>query len=70
MTIAKIVCNCMNLKDVKIIISGGVNGRGWIGDVTQMQLDISKLKKLGLRPKLSSEDAVKLASKELYNQLF
>jgi len=65
MIIAKTVCNCMNLKDVKIITTGGVNGRGWIGDVKQMQLDISKLKKLRWSPKLTSSSAVELATREL-----
>ena len=34
-------------------------------DVRTMQLDISKLKKVGWRPKLSSLEAIKLVCEEL-----
>lgn len=68
-SIGKIVCKNMDLKDVRIIHDGGTNdGRGWIGDVRQMQLDISKLNKLGWSPKLSSLDTVELSSKELIKE--
>src|SRR2546426_2933436 len=64
-SLAKIVCKNMNLGDIDVVTTGGVdNGRGWVGDVKKMHLDISKLKKLGWRPKLSSAEAVQLASKE------
>ena len=66
MTIAKIICNILSLENVKFSTTGGtLDGRGWIGDVKQMQLDISKLKELEWTPKLSSSEAVKLASKEI-----
>ena len=69
MNIAKIVCNCMKLNDVTIETVGGASGgRGWIGDVKQMQLDISKLKKLGWKPKLNSAEAVKLATMDLLEE--
>jgi len=69
-TIAKIVCNSMKLSNVKINVTGGVdNGRGWIGDVKKMCLDISKIKKMGWTPKYSSKMAVELASKELLEDL-
>lgn len=65
-SIAKIVCKNMNLKNTRIVPSGGTrDGRGWIGDVKLMQLDVSKLRKLGWKPKYSSRKAVDLASKEL-----
>ena len=68
-SIAKMVCNSMNLSDVKIETTGGVdNGRGWIGDIKVMHLEISKLKNLGWSPKLSSVEAVKLASQELLKE--
>ena len=70
MFIAKTVCETMNLKDVTIKTTGGVDdGRGWIGDVKTMQLDISKLKQLGWKPKLSSNEAIKLSCKELLNDI-
>jgi UDP-glucose 4-epimerase len=65
-SIANIVCNNMNLKNVEILNIGGTSdGRGWIGDVKTMHLDVSKLKKLGWSPKMSSVEAIKLASEEL-----
>jgi len=66
MSIAKIVCNRMNLENVEFATSGGENdGRGWIGDVKKMNLDISKLIKTGWTPQLSSSKAVDLTVKEL-----
>jgi len=68
-SIARIVCKNMNLEDVKIVHDGGTtDGRGWIGDVKEMQLDITKLKSLGWSPKFTSTEAVELASKELINE--
>jgi UDP-glucose 4-epimerase len=59
-TIANIVVEEMGLKDVKFVFTGGVDGgRGWIGDVKNMQLDINKIKKLGWKPRLSSEQAIR-----------
>jgi len=66
MTIARIVCNSMSLDNVDIQPTGGVdNGRGWVGDVKKMHLDISKITKLGWSPKYSSSEAVKLVTDEL-----
>ena len=68
--IARIVCTNMNLNDVALCPNGGVdNGRGWIGDVKLMQLDISKLKKMGWKPKLSSPLAIDAASKNIQESL-
>jgi UDP-glucose 4-epimerase len=59
-TIANIVMEEMGLKDVKFMFTGGVDGgRGWIGDVKNMQLDINKIKKQGWKPRLSSEQAIR-----------
>jgi len=69
MDIAKMVCDSMNLKDVQIKPNGGVeDGRGWIGDVKLMLLDITKLKKLGWAPELSSAKAMELATKEILQE--
>ena len=68
--IAKIVIEEMGLKGVKLKFSGGVNGgRGWIGDVKNMLLDISKLKSLGWKPKLNSEQAVRETARHLIAEL-
>lgn len=65
-SIARSVCEIMGLRETKIVTTGGVdNGRGWIGDVKKMHLEITKLKKLGFVPKLSSTEAVRLACQEL-----
>jgi len=60
----------MGLRDVRFKFTGGVDGgRGWPGDVKTMLLDISKLKKLGWKPKYNSEEAVRLAARALIEDL-
>ena len=60
----------MDLVDVKLVTTGSIdNGRGWIGDVKDMQLDIAKLKRLGWSPSPSSMNAVALASKEILKDI-
>jgi len=64
--IADIVCREMNLKRVKYVFTGGVDGgRGWKGDVKVMLLSIERLKKTGWKPKLSSRQAVEKTVKSL-----
>jgi len=66
LTIARIVAEEMGLANVKFRLTGGVNGgRGWIGDVKNMLLDISKLKKVGWKPRYNSLEAVKLTVKSI-----
>ncbi|MEM3522277.1 MAG: GDP-mannose 4,6-dehydratase [Candidatus Bathyarchaeia archaeon] len=68
--IASIVIEEMGLKDVKLSFKSVKDGRGWMGDVKFMQLDISKLKKLGWTPKYNSEKAIRFAVKnQLANML-
>jgi len=55
----------MKLKNVKLVFTGGEGGRGWKGDVKNMLLDITKLKKLGWKPRLNSKQAVREAVKSL-----
>jgi len=65
-TIAQIVINEMELKNVKLAFTGGVNGgRGWIGDVKNMLLNISKIKSLGWNPDLNSKQAIRKTTKQL-----
>lgn len=67
--IAEIVSKAMNLAP-KFHFTGGVEGgRGWIGDVKYMLLDIEKLKSTGWRPKMSSKEAVERTAKELVSEL-
>ncbi len=64
--IAEIICKSMNLENVNIMTLGGTqDGRGWIGDVKKMNLDISKLTNLGWNPNENSESAIKRAVQEL-----
>ena len=61
--IAKMVIKEMKLKNVKLEYTG--KERGWPGDVPQVRLDISKINKLGWKTKLSSDQAVRMAIKDL-----
>ncbi len=61
--IGELVVEEMGLKDVKFSYTGGK--RGWKGDVPHFQFDISKIKKLGWKPALSSDEAVRKAIKDL-----
>jgi len=45
--------------------TGGIDGRGWKGDVKIMRLDISKLKSLGWKPKYNSNEAIRMTAKWL-----
>ncbi|MGD2201716.1 MAG: NAD-dependent epimerase/dehydratase family protein [Candidatus Bathyarchaeota archaeon] len=66
LSIAEIVIDEMGLRDVKINLTGGVDGgRGWKGDVKLMQLDSSKLRRYGWKPKYSSSDAIRLTAQSL-----
>ncbi|MEM4513544.1 MAG: NAD-dependent epimerase/dehydratase family protein [Ignisphaera sp.] len=64
--IADIVVEEMNLRNTKYVFRLTTSdGRGWPGDVKLMLLDISKLKSLGWRPKLSSAEAVRRTVRDL-----
>jgi len=68
--IAKTVCKNMNLNDVQLSPNGGVdNGRGWVGDVKIMQLDISKLISMGWKPKQSSSSTIDVASNNIIQNI-
>jgi UDP-glucose 4-epimerase len=56
--IAKVVSKFMDLNP-RLNLTGGVGGgRGWVGDVKSMLLDVSRLKELGWRPNLSSIQSI------------
>ena len=69
LNIARIVTETMGLKKVKIRTTTGLGGKAWPGDVPKMQLDISRIKTRGWTPKIRSDEAVRLASKELVQEL-
>lgn len=54
--IARWVVDAMKLKNVTFTFTGG--RRGWMGDVVRMRADVSKLKKLGWRGKISMKEGV------------
>ncbi|MBX7151555.1 SDR family NAD(P)-dependent oxidoreductase [bacterium] len=66
-TIAKTVIEEMGLKNVNVRYTGGE--RGWQGDVPQVRLSPDKLAKLGWRAQYSSDEAVRVAVKDLLMQL-
>jgi UDP-glucose 4-epimerase len=67
--IAEIVARAMGLEGVKLRFTGGVKGgRGWVGDVKVMLLDISRIKKLGWHPKCTSREAVEEAARALLSE--
>jgi len=68
-TIAEIVIEEMGLRDVKLRFIGEVDGRGWPGDVKEMQLDIGKIKRLGWKPKHRSIESVRLAARATIREL-
>lgn len=68
--IAEVVVEELGLdpKKVKFQYTGGE--RGWAGDVRFMLLDTKRISKLGWRPKLDSEGAVRHALKHLKKELW
>jgi UDP-glucose 4-epimerase len=53
------VVQAMGLTNVQFISNGGLeDGRGWIGDVKLMLLDVTKLKSFGWIPKFNSQEAI------------
>jgi len=66
--IADIISQEMGLNP-KYKFTGGIDGRGWKGDVKFMRLDISKLKALGWKPKYGSKEAVRMTAKWLINEI-
>lgn len=68
-TIADILVEVMGLKNVRYNFTGGVaGGRGWIGDVKFMRLDVTKLRSLGWSPKCDSAEAIKVAARSIVNE--
>jgi UDP-glucose 4-epimerase len=61
--VADIVCEEMELKNVKYKYSGG--SRGWRGDAPYVHFNIDKVKQLGWSPKYTSDGAVRVAAGRL-----
>ena len=61
--IAEIVVKEMGLENVRFNYTGGK--RGWKGDVPRFQLDVNKINNLGWKASLSSDEAVRKATRDL-----
>jgi UDP-glucose 4-epimerase len=67
--IADIVVDEMGLSDVEYCYTGGIDGRGWKGDVKVMLLDIDRIRSLGWKPRQGSEGAIRTAVRALLEEL-
>ena len=65
--IARYVIAALGLHDVDVVHTGGA--RGWPGDVPQVRLDVTKMERLGWRAKMTSNEAVERACRELAGEL-
>jgi len=61
--IARIICEEMNLRNVKLKYKGG--NIGWKGDVPQFKYNLSKIHQLGWKAKYSSTEAVRIAVRRI-----
>jgi UDP-glucose 4-epimerase len=69
-TVTSIVAQEMKLEEVEIVFGGGAEGGGgWFGDVKNMWLDISKLSRLGWRPRHNSRESIRKSVKMLLNEV-
>ena len=64
--IAEVVVEEMRLKGVGFRFTGGVDGgRGWVGDVKNMLLDVTRLKAKVWKPEYNSKEAVRQTVKRI-----
>ncbi|WMT52742.1 NAD-dependent epimerase/dehydratase family protein [Ferroplasma acidiphilum] len=68
-TIADYVVKRMGLKNVKYRFTGGINGRGWKGDIKITHLAIDKLLSTGWKSRYTSDESVDVAVQETIDQL-
>lgn len=67
--IPDIVCEAMELKDVKYNYTGGHKGAGWKGDVKFMSLSVDKIISTGWMYKLNSRQTLEKAVREIISDL-
>jgi UDP-glucose 4-epimerase len=69
-SIATLVSKMMGKENINFVTRESTqnNGRGWIGDIKKMQLDITKLANLGWRPTKNSRQAITLAAQEILGE--
>jgi UDP-glucose 4-epimerase len=65
--IAEILLEEMNLKDTKLIYTGG--DRGWVGDIPRFKLNSKKMHKLGWKPKYTSDEAIRISIREILDNV-
>lgn len=71
MSIARIIARTLQLQNVELFTSGGIDGgRGWPGDVKRMLLDTTEIEKFGWHASLNSVEAVNTAAEELARELY
>lgn len=66
--IADVVAEKMNLEGVRYRYTGGIEGRGWRGDVKTMLLSIEAIEELGWTPRHNSRQSIEAAVEALLNQ--
>ena len=64
--LADIVCDEMNLNQVKYNYSGGE--RGWVGDSPLVHLDTQKANKYGWIPEISIEESIRSTVRYLLSE--
>ncbi len=67
--IADIVAERMDLSGVKYRYTGGIDGRGWKGDVRVMLLSIEKINRLGWTPLRGSAESIDAAVDALLKEI-
>ena len=67
--IANIVINELSVDKVILRFTGGIDGRGWNGDVREMLLDSSKLQASGWKARYNSREAVTLTAHGIISKL-
>jgi UDP-glucose 4-epimerase len=63
--IADVIVEKMNLSGVKYRYIGGIEGRGWRGDVKTMLLSTEAMENLGWRPRHNSRESIEAAAEAL-----
>lgn len=66
--IADVVVEKMSLEGVRYRYTGGIEGRGWKGDVKTMLLSIETMEKLGWKPRHNSRQSIEAAVEALLEQ--
>lgn len=65
--IAEIIAKKMHLKDVSFKYTGG--RQGWPGDVTEMNLETSKIEKLGWKARNTSKNAINIGVEDMLSSI-